>query len=210
MKIKGFITVFAFSICCVPHAQATTVEWNLMHSEYSNLSEWGLGPMWDVLGANFDRHVYFQFYVWGDEEALWAESFGDSESMVSIRVRQMSYGDVVNAASMLGDDQTYFYQAEKGKAGMRSDYNISDYSNSYLAMCVETLTKEPYYAYGWVKLEWSESVWPGGPEVVSSAWDADGGPMIVGGGSALTPEPSSALLLLVGGALLALRRRKVL
>lgn len=44
--------------------------------------------------------------------------------------------------------------------------------------------------------------------LTGSAFDADGGPMIVGGGAALISESSAALLLLVGGALLALRRRR--
>ena len=74
-------------------------------------------------------------------------------------------------------------------------------------MCAKTIVSDEYssYVYGWVEIGWGE--YGNDPVVLSSAWDADGGPMIVGGGSALTPEPSAALLLLVGGALLALRRR---
>ena len=58
--------------------------------------------------------------------------------------------------------------------------------------------------YGWIAMSYN------GDSLVltGSAWDADGGPMIVGGGSALIPEPSAAVLLFVGGALLALRRRR--
>ena len=58
--------------------------------------------------------------------------------------------------------------------------------------------------YGWIAISYNgESL-----ALIGSAFDTDGGPMIVGGGSALTPEPSSGLLLLVGGGLLALRRRR--
>ena len=99
-----------------------------------------------------------------------------------------------------------YNHSEKGKAGIQSDYDI--YSDPvYLAMCAKTIVSDEYssYVYGWVEIGWGE--YGNDPVVLSSAWDADGGPMIVGGGSALTPEPSSALLLLVGGALLALRRR---
>ena len=57
---------------------------------------------------------------------------------------------------------------------------------------------------GWISISYNgDSL-----ALTGSAFDADGGPMIVGGGSALTPEPSAALLLFVGGTLLVLRRRR--
>ena len=43
------------------------------------------------------------------------------------------------------------------------------------------------------------------PTVLSSAWDIDGGAMIVGAGA--VPEPTSGLLLLLGISSLALRRK---
>ena len=57
--------------------------------------------------------------------------------------------------------------------------------------------------YGWVELGLNEN---GDLVALSSAWDQDGNPLVVGLGA--TPEPSSGLLLLVGGALLALRRKE--
>ena len=57
--------------------------------------------------------------------------------------------------------------------------------------------------YGWVELNLSDD---GVLSVGHSAWDLDGGAMVVGGGSA-TPEPTSGVLLLFGVALLGLRRR---
>ncbi len=198
MKIKVCLAMFSISIC-VSQVQATLVEWNLMNSVYSDLSEyWGVDPIWHVLGANFDKHVYFEFWFF---DGLEAGSLNNSPQNFSIWVREMSYGDVIDAESMLGEGLTYFYHSEKGRSGVDSDYGVYPYPNVFLAMCTEVGGLEPYYAYGWVELS--------GTDVVASAWDADGGPMIVGGGSALTPEPSSALLLLVGGALLALRRRAV-
>ena len=113
---------------------------------------------------------------------------------------------------MLREGLTYYYHSEKGKTGIQSDYDIDYYDNRvYLGLCAETFSGDAHYVYGWVELGWGEVDWPPGPglEVFASAWDLDGGPMIVGGGSALTPEPSSALLLLFGGALLALRRRNI-
>ena len=191
MKPRMLIVLLTI-LSVVPRALAVTVEWDQMHSVYSEV--WDSGPIWHALGGNVDRGVYFDFFFY-DYGMLRAGEFGTSS--VSVWVRQMCYGDVVDAESMLGEDLTYFYQAEKGKTGIRSDYDVP--GNVYLAMCVVTMTREPYYAYGWVELS--------GTDVHASAWDLDGGPMIVGGGSALIPEPSLALLLLTGGALLALRRR---
>ena len=198
MKIKFFFLFVTMSF--VPYVRAVAVEWNLMHSEYAAV--WDTGPIWDVLGGNFDRHIYFQFYyLYYGVGSLYAEAFNSDPNWLSVCVKQMAYGDVVNEASMLGQDSTYFYRSEKGEVGIHSDYDVPSDSNIYLAMCTKTtVTADPYYVYGWVEIC--------GTEVLASAWDADGGPMIVGGGSALTPEPSSALLLLVGGALLTLRRRR--
>ena len=191
MKIRAFALLLAI-LSLTSRTQAVTVEWDRMHSVYSEV--WDSGPIWHVLGGNVDRGVYFDFFFY-DYGMLRAGAFGTTS--VSVWVRQMCYGDVVDAESMLGEDLTYFYQAEKGKTGIRSDYDVP--GNAYLAMCVVTMTREPYYAYGWVELS--------GTDVRASAWDLDGGPMIVGGGSAI-PEPSSAQLLLVCGALLALKRRR--
>jgi len=208
MKIRLFAVALVVTFFA-PRAQAVTVEWNLMHSEYSDLSGWGVDPIWHVLGANFERHAYFEFWIFAD--SLQAGTLNNSPQNFSMWVREMAYGDVVDAESMLGDGLTYFYHTEKGLSGVDSDYGLSLHPNVYLAMCTEVEGEVPQYVYGWVELGWNgdgwnENGWPPGPEVLSSAWDLDGGPMIVGGGSAQTPEPSSALLLLVGGALLALRR----
>ena len=199
MKSSVFIALLAI-LSFVLRSQAVFVEWDKMHSEYAAV--WDTGPIWDVLGGNFDRHIYFQFYFFDfGLSTLSAGAFNSDPNWLSVCVKQMSYGDVVNEANMLGQDSTYFYRSEKGEVGIHSDYDIPSASNVYLAMCTKTtVTADPYYVYGWVEIC--------GTQVLASAWDADGGPMIVGGGSALTPEPSSALLLLVGGALLALKRRR--
>lgn len=59
------------------------------------------------------------------------------------------------------------------------------------------------YVYGWVQLEMSTD---GTLNLVASAADFDGGPMIVGGGAAI-PEPNAMLLLLLGLGVMGLRRR---
>ena len=200
MKIRAFALLLAiFSL--LSRAQAGIIEWNQMRSVYGE--DMDSGPIWHVLGANFDRHVYFEFWLDADFRAT---VLNNEPNNFSTWVRQMSHGEVVDAESMRGEGLTYFYHAEKGRSGIDSDYAVAP--NSYLAICVEAgAPRDPFYAYGWVELGWDENGYPPGPVVLASAWDADGGPMIVGGGSALIPEPSAALLLLVGGALLALRRQ---
>ena len=209
MKIKIFFMIFGVTVSTLL-VSATTVEWNQMHSSYYYLEDWGEVSKWHVLGGNLERSVYFEFWC---DAYFHVTALNDDPNWVSVWVRQMSRGDIVNEESMLGEGLTYYYRSEKGKTGSHSDYDIGyDDSHVYLGLCAETFAGEAYYVYGWVELGWGEIDWPPGPglEVFSSAWDLDGGPMVVGGGSALTPEPSSALLLLVGCALLALRRRTVL
>lgn len=201
MKIKVFISLLAI-LFFLPQAKAVTVKWDQIHSVYGE--DMGSGPIWHVLGVNFDRLVYFELWLDADFNAT---VLNNEPNNFSTWVRQMSYGEIVDAESMRGEGLTYFYHAEKGRSGIDSDYAVAP--NSYLAICVEAGTPSaPFYAYGWAELGWDEDGYPPGPTVLASAWDLDGGPMIVGGGSALTPEPSSALLLLVGGALLALKRRR--
>ena len=62
-----------------------------------------------------------------------------------------------------------------------------------------------YFCYGWVGI--TVDAW-GNPMLTGSAFDMDGGPMIVGGGSSVgaIPEPSGCLLMVMGIAALGLRR----
>lgn len=91
---------------------------------------------------------------------------------------------------------------------IKSDYSIdmTDKKSVYLAFKTIAYDDQsnPYPVYGWVEV----SV-PGlEPKVLASAWDLDGGAMIVGSGA--IPEPTSGLLLILGAAALALRRSRSL
>ncbi len=108
-------------------------------------------------------------------------------------------GDIVSEAMFQGSGQYLFDPAENSNA-FEMEMSILD----TVLIAFEAGESPDELVYGWISVSYNgDSL-----ALTGSAFDADGGPMIVGGGSALTPEPSSVLLLLVGGALLALRRRR--
>ena len=108
-------------------------------------------------------------------------------------------GDIVSVAIFQGSGQYLFDPAGNGQA-FEMGMSVLD----TVLIAFEAGESPGELVYGWVAMSYNgDSL-----ALTGSAFDADGGPMIVGGGSALTPEPSSALLLLVGGALLALKRQQ--
>ena len=108
-------------------------------------------------------------------------------------------GDIVSEAMFQGSGQYLFDPAGNGQA-FEMEMSVLD----TVLIAFEAGESPGELVYGWVAMSYNgDSL-----ALIGSAFDADGGPMIVGGGSALTPEPSSALLLLVGGALLALKRQQ--
>ena len=115
----------------------------------------------------------------------------------------MNPGDIVSHETIRGAGR-YLFNTATVPTGA-SDYGFSMEPGDLFCLAFESIEAMDKSIFGWVSLSYQHGVL----SVVDSAFDADGGPMIVGGGSA-TPEPSSGLLLLVGGALLALRRRKML
>ena len=76
----------------------------------------------------------------------------------------------------------------------------------YLAFVCQEAASTTGYIYGWVELEIDSN---GNLNVVDSAYDLDGGPMVVGGGAWTggIPEPSGGMLFLLGVVALGLRRK---
>ena len=116
------------------------------------------------------------------------------------------YGDVVYRESFCGEGP-YFMRSDEDDF---SGYPITMTGNSdfYLMFACTEMGDNGHLrddaVYGWVSFHIAED---GALSILESAYDADGGPMIVGGGSAI-PEPSNALLLLAGCAALILKRRR--
>ena len=113
----------------------------------------------------------------------------------------MGSGDIVSHETMRAADQYLFNTATSSFA--ESDYGVSMENGDLVYLVFESIESQDRSIYGWVSVSYHY----GELSVVDSAFDADGGPMIVGGG-AFIPEPSSGLLLLIGGALLAIRRKR--
>lgn len=195
-KLKRII--FAICIVSMPHVYAATVEWNQMAAGYAE--DMDSGPIWYIGGGN--KGIMPAIMV-----TLNHGVFSGSDlmgGMSTIWVRQMSEGDVVNAETMNSPGQ-YFYHTKEGVDGASCDYSIE--ANELIYLAFSTLAWENdgygpdrYMVYGWVAVD------AGGGEVLvtGSAWDADGGAMIVGGGA--VPEPSSGVLCLIGLLALMMRR----
>ena len=77
----------------------------------------------------------------------------------------------------------------------------------FLMFSVDTDYPNLDVIYGWIQLQMEES---GTISYLHSAYDLDGGPMVVGGGAYTdaTPEPSAGVLFLLGAAALGLRRKR--
>ena len=203
-KFLSFALAASLSIIC----HATNVEWNRMKAVDAEV--WDSGPLWMVWGYSENNYsvdpcmtITVQFYM-GDYLIASPLMAGGS----TIWVKQMSYGSIVSESSMAPSSDGYFYQTEQFVEKMHSDYSIEVPYNESVYLAFKTIAYDdqsnPYPVYGWVEV----SV-PGlEPKVLGSAWDLDGGAMIVGSGA--IPEPTSGLLLILGAAALALRRRRSL
>jgi len=204
MKLKLYVLLLGFIFLSLV-ANATTVEWNQMQSVDTEV--WETGPLWYVWGdSKQGSSCNFEFFITHDYINYIASDKIHPSEYYSIWVAQATKGDIVNYESMQSPGREYFYRWEGGSSPQfSSDYDIPIEWGETVYLAMSTVVKdgdESYLAYGWVELGMNGE----DPVVKSSAWDVDGGAMIVGGGA--IPEPSAAMLLLLGVAGLALRRRR--
>ena len=178
---------------------ASTVEWNQMQSIRAD--DMDSGPIWQIGGG--DKGIMPVIMVTLAHGVLSGSDL--MGGMCTIWVRQMNEGDVVSAETMNGPGLSYFYHATEDVSGADCDGSI--FTDELIYLSFSTLAWENdgqgpgrYMVYGWVAVDTN------GDDVVvtGSAWDADGGAMIVGGGA--IPEPSGGLLVLVGLLALILHR----
>ena len=182
-------------------ARGSSVEWDRM--EAVDAEVWDSGPLWQIWGYSSERSsINPVIMVTFDGLVLNASPYMGGQSTIS--VKGMSRGDLVDSGTMARQSDGYFYQSTFGSDFIESDYGIStdSYDPVYLAFSTIAYDDigEAYSVYGWVEI----SVAGGEPNVMHSAWNVDGGAMIVGSGA--IPEPTSGLLFLFGLAALALRR----
>lgn len=116
-------------------------------------------------------------------------------------------GDIVSDLSFANDGSDMVY-TESYEDCFVVSFGVSAVADVqeclYLAFkcgCVDPQMEVVEPVYGWVSFDVDRD---GSLVYTHSAWDLDGGAMIVGGGA--VPEPSSAVLLLFGCVVLLLRR----
>ena len=207
-KFISFCLIASLSIIC----QATNIEWNRITAVDAEV--WDSGPLW-MVGGYSEQNFSINPIIVVTTDFLsiptdpYAGKFMIASPLMSggstIWAKQMSYGSIVSYVSMAPSPDGYFYQTEQFVEEMHSDYNIPIDPQESIYLAFSTIAYDdqttPYPVYGWVEISASGDA----PTVLSSAWDIDGGAMIVGGGA--VPEPTSGLLLLIGMAGLALRRK---
>ena len=196
------ICVLSFWAC-----HATNVRWN-------DIEHWDNPGMEQTLFKEFNG-MY----------ALLVQLFVEDVSSVDVKVNiscqhwvtaqnwfVMNKGDMVNdATTRFQEEDKYLIRHEMGDGANidNGTFYMENNTSLYLAFVCSDIpygVSQPPYVYGWIELEVNNE---GNIVINSSAYDLDGGPMIVGGGAweGDIPEPSGGILFLLGAAALGLRRR---
>lgn len=179
------------------------VRWNT-----AVLSDWGNGE-YDlncVITTMQNVDVSFRVLQTGNEFSI--ESLG-SNLAFSGNIKQMNAGDVVSELS-IRNQHSYFYHIFVDEFNRDQNYVkqdvVTDGHPFYLAFVSTSVDyislTYPNPVYGWVQLQVSPD---GTVSLLKSAFDLDGGAIIVDGGAAI-PEPSSVVLMILGIALVGILR----
>lgn len=185
------------------------------------LSGQGATVVWNALEVRLDEGCYVESYMGkcGSlslgivSQRIGTEMYSVAFESVNLLFvgtwMEAALNDIAGVSTIRNDASVLAYTVrEDGDFWVEGGAPISVKSNSdfYLMFACNGLDEHLEVSdtvYGWVGYHIDQR---GQITVLSSAWDLDGGPMIVGGGSA-TPEPSGGLLLVLGAAALALRRK---
>ena len=212
--MRLLILISLLFMALVKTGVAASVEWDVFYTYSGTGTGLGIDGMLEV-GSRWGRLDVYITPEYSDVDGGYKLHFSDEGGHPGLSCGNLvaaKAGDVVNAATTrFRSDGEYLYHARIDDGGYGGSATLPIGSESvwaYVAfVCSDEygyLGGDPSYVYGWLLLGIDNY---GNISLVESAYDRDGGPMIVGGGSAI-PEPSGALLLLLGGALLTLRRRR--
>ena len=203
-KVCFVFSLMLFASVC----RAATVQWNVVGIYDVQGSLWQ-----DVYGCDHVLGVSADHFI---EQIAGYKTVNPSSSSVVLSGqngatlasnahawRQLNYGDLVDATSVMGDFNDYFFALFDGHYNdVFSNLVINRGESVYLGFFIENHTLDPLF--GWVELGYDgKNVF-----VVNSAMETTGLGIYAGTGQ-VVPEPSTALLALVGISALCLRRRRV-
>ena len=211
MKYR-ILTIVAFLAC---GARAAYIEWGgVRHGGFCLVEDsyfvHGTGLVckdttgWWLFGATVG--VQMETRIGGD----YSLTFDNDLNYVQQNWLLAEKGDVIryDTTRNLGEEgYLVAYGIDNDKYVGPTEIVVQPDTAMYLAFVCREAASFTGYIYGWVELEVDSS---GNLNVVDSAYDLDGGPMVVGGGAweGGIPEPSGGVLFLLGAAALGLRRVK--
>ena len=206
MRLMQLSISIPFLVCVTAHG--ATVVWD-------NLSCYGSEVLFSDINAQTGRPwsldvMYSCTLASVDEYVLKGES---ANLLFAGNWLSAANGDIVSETATRHLDH-YFYSQFMDDAGTGESYaysadliKVNSGETFYLMFCVDMDYPSLEVIYGWVELYMNPD---GTISYLHSAYDLDGGPMVVGGGAWTggIPEPSGGILLLLGVAALGLRRGK--
>jgi hypothetical protein len=212
-RVLILIVVLTTSVVC----RAVTVDWDKVALEESNTYIVPLGdgsymqetyyfargpaPMWFIASNLYQQNGEPYEGIGSGISPGWTQDLAVDFTSAWVEAQ---IGDVVNREYIEKANSYFFRTIIYGYDGFdRGGSTINEGETLYLAWACATEVS-PYDAtFGWMALTMDDV---GRLKILTSAWDRDGDPIMVG--IVPTPEPSSVFLLFFGTSLLALRRRR--
>ena len=203
-RIHACILFALFAVWCPCNVYSANVEWNCTSLSYYGFDYTGTQERYTM----WDPYLRMTAQRQGTALVIWAEAEANLVSANTfIEVYYIPGRWLVNEDFIYNTPQHFAYAVYDDNSPYggvwHEDYPIviDQGDTVYLAFASQSGRTADPVTFGWVQLGLDKS---GNLTTISSAWDHDGDPLIVGA----IPEPCGGVLLLAGGALLALRRRR--